>query len=728
MAAHAPQTADTSRNVPCGSLEDAKAAFLEQHGSIYGYKGWMDQRWQEEVGDRLGQGQHYLDYTGAAQYTTSMITSVMSELTSCAFGNPHSRNPSSAKSTQEVNLARSLVLRHFNADPEQYYVIFTKGATEGLKMVGEFFPWTAANSSSSSSSASSFVYTQANHKSVLGIGAYAKRAGAELHCVSREHMEQWLASPSKSAAALPPISRTSSSRRSLSFSSSSRRPSIISANSGTFAGAAADAAAAADVATSVSGGIGAGAGAGGMSSSNSSSSNLNSSKAPTFHLVAFPAKDNYEGQLYPLSWIEQVHAKSDATNTYLVVLDAAAYAATHALDLAAVQPDFVPISFYKLFGYPTGLGALLVRKEAARQLNKVYFGGGSVDYCTAEDVWHVLSAPPAGLEDGTLGYLNIAALKYGFELLSSLGGMQAVAAHVESLRSWTYQQLAALQHSNGRPLLKLFGRHAEGPANQCAIFQFQVVTPDGDRLPGMLVEAAATAAGLHLRTGCNCNPGRCLANLGITPEEERARAAQGHKGPILVVMRPRTSSIGGRLIFEPPTTNTANTTNTTNTTTTSSSSSIKASTASADSPFALRVASGLRSSRGSMAGPSAARQLVPVPLPLGSVRASLGAMSTFEDCFALVRFLALTFTDFEVCEAEVEEGEKIVHVVNDKQRVVEVRATISSAGAAENLCLLDGSHSMQHTAAAADATIDEEPGSEECEDGLVLYNMLSYAS
>lgn len=71
-----------------------------------------------------------------------------------------------------------------------------------------------------------------------------------------------------------------------------------------------------------------------------------------------------------------MHAKSDASNTYLVVLDAAAYAATHALDLAAVQPDFVPVSFYKLLGYPTGLGALLVRKEAARQLNKVYFGGG----------------------------------------------------------------------------------------------------------------------------------------------------------------------------------------------------------------------------------------------------------------------------------------------------------------------------------------------------------------
>lgn len=55
---------------------------------------------------------------------------------------------------------------------------------------------------------------------------------------------------------------------------------------------------------------------------------------------------------------------------------------------------------------------------------QVYFGGGSVDYCTAEDAWAVMSAPPAGLEDGTLGFLNIAALKHGFDMLNKLGGMQ----------------------------------------------------------------------------------------------------------------------------------------------------------------------------------------------------------------------------------------------------------------------------------------------------------------
>jgi hypothetical protein len=53
----------------------------------------------------------------------------------------------------------------------------------------------------------------------------------------------------------------------------------------------------------------------------------------------------------------------------------------------------------------------------------------------------------------------------------------------------------------------------------CLLHLLQVLTPEGDRVPGSLVEAAASAAGLHLRSGCNCNPGRCMANLGIRPEE-----------------------------------------------------------------------------------------------------------------------------------------------------------------------------------------------------------------
>jgi hypothetical protein len=140
----------------------------------------------------------------------------------------------------------------------------------------------------------------------LVLAGFVMHTGAQLHCVSRENMDQWLASPNKSAAALPPMSRTSSSRHgSFSLSSSSRRPSIIAANSGSYAGTAAAVAATAAAAdglatlSAVSDHMGSGVGVAsstgveeGMSNSsnNSSSSNLNGSGAPTFHLVAFPAK------------------------------------------------------------------------------------------------------------------------------------------------------------------------------------------------------------------------------------------------------------------------------------------------------------------------------------------------------------------------------------------------------------------------------------------------------
>jgi selenocysteine lyase/cysteine desulfurase len=45
----------------------------------------------------------------------------------------------------------------------------------------------------------------------------------------------------------------------------------------------------------------------------------------------------------------QVHSKSDEGNKYLVVLDAAAHAASHVLDLSQVTPDFVTLSFYKVW-------------------------------------------------------------------------------------------------------------------------------------------------------------------------------------------------------------------------------------------------------------------------------------------------------------------------------------------------------------------------------------------
>ena len=76
-------------------------------------------------------------------------------------------------------------------------------------------------------------------------------------------------------------------------------------------------------------------------------------------LFAFPAQSNFSGVQHPLAWIAQAQ---DAG--YDVLLDAAAFAPASPLDLSRWHPDYVSLSFYKIFGYPTGIGALLVRRPA----------------------------------------------------------------------------------------------------------------------------------------------------------------------------------------------------------------------------------------------------------------------------------------------------------------------------------------------------------------------------
>ena len=73
-----------------------------------------------------------------------------------------------------------------------------------------------------------------------------------------------------------------------------------------------------------------------------------------------------------------------------MILDTAAYVPTNPLNLTEYPADFVPISFYKMFGWPTGLGALIVRNDVLRQLvpHKLYFGGGTVTVATSTERFH----------------------------------------------------------------------------------------------------------------------------------------------------------------------------------------------------------------------------------------------------------------------------------------------------------------------------------------------------
>jgi molybdenum cofactor sulfurtransferase len=111
-------------------------------------------------------------------------------------------------------------------------------------------------------------------------------------------------------------------------------------------------------------------------------------------LFVYSAQCNFSGFKYPLSWIENV--KDGLLNSYVgnetnwyTFLDVASFAATNELNLSIVKPDFLCLSFYKLFGYPTGIGALLVKNKSAHILNKVYYGGGTVNVVLSSKMYHV---------------------------------------------------------------------------------------------------------------------------------------------------------------------------------------------------------------------------------------------------------------------------------------------------------------------------------------------------
>src|SRR5512140_3132543 len=117
--------------------------------------------------DRLGQV--YLDYTGGGLYADSQIRQHQELLQTHVFGNPHSSNPSSLEATHRVESTRAAVLSYFQADPQEYTVIFTQNASGALKLVGESYPFGPG---------SQYVLTFDNHNSVNGIRELAHPQGA----------------------------------------------------------------------------------------------------------------------------------------------------------------------------------------------------------------------------------------------------------------------------------------------------------------------------------------------------------------------------------------------------------------------------------------------------------------------------------------------------------------------------------------------------------------------
>ena len=116
-----------------------------------------------------------MDHAGSTLYSKSLIENSLSELTKNCFGNPHSRNTPSKLTTDLVDQTRMEILNFFQADPTEYSLIFTSGATDSLRLVAESFQFSNDLSSYQKQNDSGiFVYLKESHTSVIGMREYFK--------------------------------------------------------------------------------------------------------------------------------------------------------------------------------------------------------------------------------------------------------------------------------------------------------------------------------------------------------------------------------------------------------------------------------------------------------------------------------------------------------------------------------------------------------------------------
>jgi molybdenum cofactor sulfurtransferase len=371
----------------------------------------------------------YLDYTGGGLYAESQVLKHQALLLDRVFGNPHSTNPTSVISTERIESTRRAILRFFNADPEEYLVIFTSNASGALKLVGEAYPF---------GEGCHYLLTFDNHNSVNGIREYAIAKKAQVTYVP----------------VLPPRMRLDE---------------------------------------------------------NKLGEMLSNARSGWNNLFAFPAQSNFSAVQHPLTWIERAHDLG-----WDVLLDVAAFVPSNRLDLSRWKPDFVPVSFYKMFGYPTGIGALIAKRSVLGKLQRPWFAGGTITVASVQTERHYLAEAPAAFEDGTLDYLNIPAVEIGLKHLESIG-LDLIHERVRCLTGWLLDNLVEIKYSNGKPLVKIYGPITMDQRGGAIAMNF--VDPNGNVIDHRWIEEHANRKEISLRTGCFCNPGAGELALGISSGE-----------------------------------------------------------------------------------------------------------------------------------------------------------------------------------------------------------------
>lgn len=239
------------------------------------------------------------------------------------------------------------------------------------------------------------------------------------------------------------------------------------------------------------------------------------------NLFAYPAQSNFSGVHHPLELINEAQELG-----YDVLLDAAAFVPANVLDLSTSKPDFVTISFYKMFGYPTGIGALLLRHKALRKLKTSALAGENSGITT--------TSRTTGKGGGTLSeegfecyavpnVLAMPAVLAGLQFLQGVD-LEQLATHISILTGRLLRGLLSLRLENGRRAVVVYG--PKTTIKRGGTVTFNILDPQGGWVDARIVQAVASARRVSLRVGCFENLGAADRALhGV--REESSRDAEG---------------------------------------------------------------------------------------------------------------------------------------------------------------------------------------------------------
>ncbi|MDD7463442.1 MAG: cysteine desulfurase [Anaerococcus sp.] len=199
-------------------------------------------------------------------------------------------------------------------------------------------------------------------------------------------------------------------------------------------------------------------------------------------IVAFTASSNVTGEMTDVERIIKAAKKVGATT----VVDACQLAPHKAVDVQAMDCDFLAFSGHKLFS-PLGIGVLYGKYELLDQMIPFNLGGDMIEYVHEQE--STFAKPPTRFEAGTQNVGGVVGLGAAIDYIEKIG-IEEIFKHEHELARYAYDLIKDIDN------IKVF-YPVNSDAGSVVAFTFDDIHPHD-------VATILDAKGIAIRSGHHC--------------------------------------------------------------------------------------------------------------------------------------------------------------------------------------------------------------------------------